>query len=62
MRPAFDGGIVGQGEVDIGTLQVFEQMRIIDRQGCLTGQGIEEIEPFLVWLERVYGGRSPARP
>jgi len=47
-RPAFYGGIIGQGELRVGALQALEQRGIFYRDGGLPGQGIQEIEPFYI--------------
>ncbi len=52
LRPAFDGGVVRQREVEVGLLQFLEQHRVIDGDGCLPRQGLQEISPLRVRFHR----------
>ena len=51
-RPALDCGIVRQPQLGVRTLQVAEEMRVIERDGRLARQRFEEVTPFDVDRDR----------
>ena len=51
--PSLQGQIVGQGQFPVGMLQIFQQLSIVDGDGCLTGQGFQEVKSFGIRVERL---------
>ena len=47
LRPAFDGPVIGQEQVVVETLQVVEQAGVVDGDGGLPGQGLQEVQPLV---------------
>jgi len=52
-RPPLDGGVVGQGQVEVGTLHVVKQYCILDRDRRLPGQGFQKVQPLRMDSERL---------
>ncbi len=61
-RPALDGGVVRQGQLHVGALQVAEERGAVDGHAGGAGQGGEELEPVVGGLQQRCGGRSRAPP
>ena len=51
-RPAFDRGVVGQGQVHIRALQAFKQLGIVNGNRRLPRQVLEKVQPFCVRVEQ----------
>ena len=45
-RPAFDGGVVGHGQVEVRALQAVEQAGVVDGDSRQLGQRFEELQPL----------------
>ncbi len=52
MRPAFDRGIIGMLDLEIASLQMLEQRGVVDGDGGLTRQRLQEIDPFRIGQQR----------
>ena len=46
VRPALEGGVVGELEFAVRALQVVEEGGVVDGDGGLGGEGVEQVEPI----------------